>query len=451
MAYGRNFSAPLKSSYCEDRRMDIDPALVFARDDVSVSSSESGSPDDGSCDACVVVADLVTLISGSVYESPTYKPTEITVGNTQFSFSYTSLFDDFAAASSLAVPSTMYASSETLQRMMLISFRTSPVQVWSISAYTINLSRSSDGACSASNGVHDQDFFGASVATSGDLNAQLSAYQQAFANQLGNNDCQGGDSDSGITSISFPTQAITTTEQPPQSLPLSTSMRPGSSISAVVQSTESPVPSDTPAATRSSSTQYFSSTSTKVSAPSATQATEASLSVSQSLLNTFTVTTKTSSSPETHSALGSSGVKPSSSATTSNSSPTTTASTSPGPHSETKIGLAVGTAIGVLIVVLLVLILWRLEKRHKKKAGAVERKRRRWSKDWIPWLQRKGELHAEGRLRSELEAYGMQCELEAEHVYEVPTVEQRHELKSEECAQEMEISEKICNVDDGKY
>ena len=99
------------------------------------------------------------------------------------------------------------------------------------------------------------------------------------------------------------------------------------------------------------------------------------------------------------------------------------------------------------------LILWRLQKRHKKVASAPRRRRRnhRWSKDWIPWLQRKGELHAEGWGRSELEARGSQHELEAEIIYEIPTEEKRHELKSEEFAQEMEISEKVGNLGNADY
>ena len=82
--------------------MNVPPALIFVRD---VSTSQS-TPDDGSfaCDKCFVVADLVTLISGSVND----QATEITVGNTEFSFSYTSLLDGgVAAASSIDAPDTM--------------------------------------------------------------------------------------------------------------------------------------------------------------------------------------------------------------------------------------------------------------------------------------------------------------------------------------------------------
>ena len=89
--------------------MGIQPATVNARDE---ASSEILSDNGGfGCSACMVVADLVTLISGSVYDSPTNTTTEITVGNTQFSFSYTSLFDDGIVTHPLVVaPTTMYTS-----------------------------------------------------------------------------------------------------------------------------------------------------------------------------------------------------------------------------------------------------------------------------------------------------------------------------------------------------
>ena len=60
----------------------------------------------------------------------------------------------------------------------------------------------------------------------------------------------------------------------------------------------------------------------------------------------------------------------------------------------------------------------------------------------MPFLQQKGELDAEEQRKNELAADSLQRGFDSEEKYKLQAEEPRHELRSDEFAQELEVSEK---------